>query len=84
MATKEIPPRKTENLVKATWKISSDTKMLLDICMNEIRKCGKPGIAFKNKKWEEMREEFNKRVDKNYNQKQLKNRMETLRTDWTT
>jgi len=51
MAT-EIPPCKTENLVKATWKISSDTKMLLDICTSEIRKCGKPGIAFKNKKWE--------------------------------
>jgi hypothetical protein len=54
------------------------------ICKSEIRKCGKPGIAFKNKKWEEIREKFNNRPDKNYNQKQLKNRMETLRTEWTT
>jgi len=39
--------------------------MLLDICKSEIRKCGKLGIAFKNKKWEEIREEFNERADKN-------------------
>jgi len=52
--------------------------------MGEIRKCGKSGITFRNKKWEEIREEFNKRANKNYNQKQLKNRMDTLRNDWTT
>jgi len=50
MATKEILPCKTENLVKAKWKIPSNTKMLFDICMSEIRKCGKPGITLKNKK----------------------------------
>lgn len=84
MATKEIHSGKNENSVKATWKIPSDTKILLDLCMGEIRKCGKPGLAFRNKKWEEIREEFNKRADKNYNQKLLKNRMDTLRNDWTT
>jgi hypothetical protein len=47
--------------------------MLLDICTNDIRKCRKPGIAFKNKKLEKIREEFNRRADKNYNQLQLKN-----------
>ncbi|KAK2355542.1 L10-interacting MYB domain-containing protein [Trifolium repens] len=52
--------------------------------MDEIRKCGKPGIGFKQKKWEEIREEFNQRAKKNYNQKQLRNRMDSLRMDWTT
>jgi len=54
MTTKEILPCKTENLIKAKWKIPSDAKMLLDICMSKICKCEKPDITFKNKKWEEI------------------------------
>jgi hypothetical protein len=84
MATKESQPCKSENFEKAKWNISSDTKTLQDLCMDEIRKCGKPGIGFKHKKWEEIREEFNKRANRKYNQKQLRNRMDNLRMDWTT
>ncbi|KAK2407054.1 hypothetical protein QL285_042714 [Trifolium repens] len=60
MASKENIPKNSENLGKAKWDDLS-TKTLLEICMNEIRNCGKPGIAFKHKKWEEIREEFKKR-----------------------
>ncbi|XP_045816045.1 uncharacterized protein LOC123909273 [Trifolium pratense] len=84
MASKESHPCKSENFEKAKWNIPLDTKILLDLCMDEIRKCGKPGTGFKHKKWEEIREEFNKRANRKYNQKQLRNRMDTLRTDWTT
>lgn len=84
MTTKENISSKYENLGKATWNNPFYTKVLLDICMDEIRKCGKPGIAFKNKKWEEIRDEFNKNASKNYTKKQLKNRMDNLRTDWAT
>lgn len=82
MASKETPPFNTEILGKAKWD-SISTKMLLHICMDEIRKSGKPGIAFKNSKWEEIRAEFQKCANKNYTQKQLKNRLENLRVDWT-
>ncbi|AET05430.1 Myb/SANT-like DNA-binding domain protein [Medicago truncatula] len=82
MASKESLPNSSENLGKAKWDTFS-TKMLLDICMVEIHKCGKLGIAFRNKKWEEIRDEYNKRANKNYTQKQLKNRMDTLRGEWT-
>jgi hypothetical protein len=47
-------------------------------------KCGKPGIAVRNKKWEEIYEAFNKDANKNYTKKQLKNIMDNLRMDWTT
>ncbi|XP_039685067.1 L10-interacting MYB domain-containing protein-like [Medicago truncatula] len=83
MTTKENISSKSENFEKAKWNNPFYTKVLLDICMDEIRKCGKPEIAFKNKKWEEIRDEFNKNASKNYTKKQLKNRMDNLRTDWT-
>ncbi|XP_058736160.1 uncharacterized protein LOC131608266 [Vicia villosa] len=83
MTTKQSLPNSSENVRKAKWDDFS-TKVLLENCINEIRKCGKPGIAFRNKKWEEIREEYNKRTNKNYTQKQLKNRLDSLRTDWTT
>lgn len=82
MASKENLLNNCDNFGKAKWDPIS-TKILLDICMDEIRKSGKPGIAFRNKKWEEIREEFYKRANKNYTQKQLKNRLDNLRVDWT-
>jgi hypothetical protein len=53
MATKESHPYKFENFEKAKWNISLDTKILQDLCMDEIRKSGKPRIGFKHKKREE-------------------------------
>ncbi|XP_057447845.1 uncharacterized protein LOC130739537 [Lotus japonicus] len=60
------------------------TRALLKLCMEEIRKSGKPGIAYKAKKWEEIREDFGKQTNRDYTVKQLKNRMDNLRTDWVT
>jgi hypothetical protein len=83
MASKENISNNSENLGKAKWDALS-TKTLLEICMDEIRKCGNPGIAFKHKKWEGIHEEYKKRANKSYTQKQLKNRLDSLRVDWTT
>ncbi|KAK2403292.1 hypothetical protein QL285_052746 [Trifolium repens] len=55
MTTKENLSCKTENLGKAKLNNPNDTKLLLDICTDEIRNSGKPGAAFRNKKWEEIR-----------------------------
>ncbi|KAI9085718.1 hypothetical protein K1719_032324 [Acacia pycnantha] len=60
------------------------TKKLLEICVKEIRISGKPGVSFKARRWEVVVDEFNKRANKNYNQKQLKNRLDNLKLDWTT
>ncbi|KAI9111132.1 hypothetical protein K1719_017743 [Acacia pycnantha] len=60
------------------------TKNLLEICVKEIRISGKPGVSFKARRWEVVVDEFNKRANKNYNQKQLKNRLDNLKLDWTT
>ncbi|XP_045800098.1 L10-interacting MYB domain-containing protein-like [Trifolium pratense] len=84
MTIKENLSCKSENLEKAKWNNPNDTKLLLDICIDEIRKCGKPGTGFRNKIWAEIREAFNKGADKKYSQKQLKNRMDNLKIDWTT
>ncbi|KAK4255638.1 hypothetical protein QN277_008613 [Acacia crassicarpa] len=59
------------------------TKNLLEICVKEIQTSGKPGIGFKTRRWKVVVDEFNKRTNKNYNQKQLKNRLDFLRFDWT-
>lgn len=81
MASKESLIHNHEIPEKAKWDPIS-TKMLLNICGDEISKTRKPGIAFKNKKWEEIRVEFNNRAKRNHTQKQLKNRMDSLRADW--
>ncbi|KAI9082062.1 hypothetical protein K1719_035987 [Acacia pycnantha] len=60
------------------------TKKLLEICVKEIHISGKPGVSFKARRWEVVVDEFNKRANKNYNQKQLKNRLDNLKLDWTT
>ncbi|KAI9079471.1 hypothetical protein K1719_038553 [Acacia pycnantha] len=60
------------------------TNKLLEICVKEIRISGKPGVSFKARRWEVVVDEFNKRANKNYNQKQLKNRLDNLKLDWTT
>ncbi|XP_061355112.1 uncharacterized protein LOC133299644 [Gastrolobium bilobum] len=49
--------------------------------MDEIRTTGKSGIGFRNKRWEAILDKFNKRANKSYTQKQLKNRMDSLRSD---
>ncbi|XP_057452030.1 L10-interacting MYB domain-containing protein-like [Lotus japonicus] len=72
----------SESSQKNAKLIPYTTKVLLDLCMDEIRKSGKPGISFKSKKWEEIRDEFEKRTTNNYLQKQLRNRMDSLRIDW--
>ncbi|KAI9076985.1 hypothetical protein K1719_041061 [Acacia pycnantha] len=59
------------------------TKNLLEICVKEISTSGKPGVSFKARRWEVVVDEFNKRANKNYNQKQLKNRLDNLKLDWT-
>jgi len=71
MTTKENISSKSENLEKAKWINSFYTKILLDICMDEIQKCEKLKISFKNKKWEELREAFNKDASKNYTKKTI-------------
>ncbi|XP_057432803.1 L10-interacting MYB domain-containing protein-like [Lotus japonicus] len=67
----------------AKWEPNS-TKVILDICMEEVRKRGKPGIKFKSEKWEDIREEFERQTNKSYTQKQLKSKMYNLRTDLVT
>lgn len=83
MARKESLPNNSGILGKGKWDPIS-TKILLDIYMDQIRKSGKSRIAFGNKKWEEMHEKFYKYFNKNYTQKQLKNRLDNLRVDWKT
>ncbi|XP_057432808.1 L10-interacting MYB domain-containing protein-like [Lotus japonicus] len=67
----------------AKWEPDS-TKVILDICMEEVRGRGKPGITFKSKKWEDIREKFERRTNKSYTQKQLKSKMYNLRTEFVT
>ncbi|KAI9071341.1 hypothetical protein K1719_046700 [Acacia pycnantha] len=58
------------------------TKKLLEICVKEIHISGKPGVSFKARRWEVVVDEFNKRANKNYNQKQLKNRTIVADDTW--
>ena len=78
MSQSEISEKQKNN---AKWDFSI-TKILLEACMEEIRKCGKPGISFRAKRWEVVLENFNTRAKKTYTQKQLKNRMDNLKTEW--
>ena len=49
MANKESLPSKSETLEKAKWD-SISTKIIIDICMDEICKTEKSRIEFRNKK----------------------------------
>ncbi|WRX23052.1 Myb/SANT-like domain - like 7 [Theobroma cacao] len=66
----------------AKWDLVT-TNILLQVCMNEIPKYRKSKISFKIKRWEVVVKEFNTRTNKNYTQKQLKNRLDSLRNEWT-
>ena len=56
---------------------------MLQTCIDEIRNSGKPGISFRAKRWEFVLDYFNTWANKLYTQKQLKNRMDNLRNEWT-
>jgi hypothetical protein len=68
--------------VKATWDAVAH-RVFLDVCIEEVNANNRPvqvlnAIGYKN-----LVENFNKRTKRNYDRKQMKNRWETLKKDYT-
>lgn len=71
--TKEI-----DDIDRAHWS-DSMRKCLIDVCLDQVRSGGRPGVQFSTKAWKVIIENFNQRTGHIFNQKQLKNQVDYLK-----
>ncbi|XP_028798209.1 uncharacterized protein LOC114753676 [Neltuma alba] len=66
---------------KASWD-SYTTKILIDVCVEQIVHKEWQGTSFTRPGWNKITKNFQERSGKMYDRKQLKNRFDILRNDW--
>ncbi|XP_028753440.1 L10-interacting MYB domain-containing protein-like [Neltuma alba] len=66
---------------KASWDPYT-TKILIDVCAEQIVHKEHQGTSFTRSSWNKITESFQERSGKMYDRKQLKNRFDILRKDW--
>ncbi|XP_028804661.1 L10-interacting MYB domain-containing protein-like [Neltuma alba] len=66
---------------KVSWD-SYTTKILIDVCVEQIVHKERQGTSFTRPGWNKITKNFQKRSGKMYDRKQLKNRFDILRKDW--
>ncbi|MFQ6653460.1 hypothetical protein Gotur_024857 [Gossypium turneri] len=68
--------------VKAMWD-KRLTKIFCDICIKEILKGNRPSTHFTKDVWLKIMTNFEKETGKAFSQRQLKNRWDALKKEWT-
>ncbi|KAK1272954.1 hypothetical protein QJS04_geneDACA016509 [Acorus gramineus] len=57
-------------------------KQFIDLCLKQVKLGGQRGSNLKSSAWAKVREDFNKKVGVNYEQKQFKNFWDMLKKQW--
>ncbi|KAI9125133.1 hypothetical protein K1719_003749 [Acacia pycnantha] len=66
---------------RATWDVSS-TEIFIQECMEQIYKKQRQGSSFTKEGWKNILFGFNEKAGKSYDNKQLKNRLGSLKKEW--
>ena len=69
--------KETDDIDRAQWS-DGMRKCLIDICLEQVRAGGRPGVQFSSKAWKMIIEKFTQRTGHSFNQKQLKNQLDHL------
>lgn len=64
---------------RTRWTSSLD-KIFADLVVDQIKLGNRPNNIFDKKKWNQIRDEFNKQTDLNFNNNQLRKHLDVLRT----
>lgn len=64
---------------RTRWTASLD-KIFADLVVKQIQLGNRPNNVFDKKTWNNIREEFNKQTDLNFNNNQLRKHLDVLRT----
>ena len=67
---------------KAAWDRET-TEVLIKECLEQIIKKARNNASFKKKGWKEIEAGFNAKTGKKYDNKQLRNRLDTLKREWS-
>ena len=70
--------KETDDIDRAHWS-DSMRKCLIDICLEQVKAGGRPGVQFSSKAWKIIIENFTQRTGHSFNQKQLKNQLDHLK-----
>jgi hypothetical protein len=68
--------------VKACWDAVAH-RVFLDVCIEEVNANNRPVQVLTRLGYESLVKKFNERTKRNYDKKQMKNRWETLKKDYT-
>lgn len=68
---------------KATWT-DSTTRIFCEVCAEEVHAGNRPNTHFNKIGWANVIKKFQQRTGLRYDQKQLKNKWEKMKTDFTT
>ncbi|KAK1296583.1 hypothetical protein QJS10_CPB15g01040 [Acorus calamus] len=71
------------NHARATWTPEMK-KQFIDLCLEQVKLGGQRGSNLKSSAWAKVREDFNKKVGVNYDQRQFKNFWDMLKKQWNT
>lgn len=66
---------------KVTWP-DEVVAIFSDICVKEVAKGNRPGTHFDKVGWSNVVKAFNELTGRDYDKKQLKNKWDSLKTDW--
>ncbi|KAK4275376.1 hypothetical protein QN277_018468 [Acacia crassicarpa] len=66
----------------AEWDVET-TKIFIDLCVDQIYKKQRLGSSFTRDGWKQIVPKFNETTGKGYTKKQLKNRLDSLKAQWT-
>ncbi|KAK2646637.1 hypothetical protein Ddye_021832 [Dipteronia dyeriana] len=66
---------------KAIWD-SQSVELFCDLCIKEVEKGHRPGTYFTTVCWDNLVKNSNKTTGKEYNKVQLKNKWDTLKSEW--
>ncbi|KAI9127966.1 hypothetical protein K1719_000959 [Acacia pycnantha] len=68
--------------VPAEWDVET-TKIFIDLCIEQIYKKERLGTSFTRDGWKYIVSKFNTQTEKEYTKKQLKNKLDSLKSQWT-
>ncbi|KAL3840233.1 hypothetical protein ACJIZ3_024824 [Penstemon smallii] len=79
METEPNDPQPKQERLRTRWTPALD-KVFADMVVDQIQQGNRPNNVFDKKTWTQIREEFNKQTNLNFNNNQLRKHLDVLRT----